>query len=158
MRLRVSTCSLIAGLALLCVIVRPSAGSSAEPEHWAFRPVGNPPTPSVKDKHWPISDIDRFVLARLEAEGLQPSPPADKRTLLRRVTFDLTGLPPTPDEIDAFLDDQIAGRLRQGRRPPAGLAGYGEKWGRHWLDVARYADSNGMDENLAYVNAWRYRD
>src|SRR6185369_95533 len=91
-------------------------------------------------------------------KGLDPAPPADKRTLIRRATFDLTGLPPTPDEVRAFLDDarpdafaRVVDRLLASPR-------YGERWGRHWLDVARYADSNGLDENLVYRHAYRYRD
>ena len=89
---------------------------------------------------------------------MSPAPPADKRTLIRRVTFDLTGLPPTPEEIDAFLaDDRPDAFARLVDRLLASPA-YGERWGRHWLDVARYADSNGLDENVAHGNAWRYRD
>ena len=127
-------------------------------EHWAYRPMGRPEPPAVGDPAWARSAIDRFVLARLEAEGLTPVAPAGKRTLLRRVTFDLTGLPPTPAEIDAFLADErpdawerVVERLLESPR-------YGERWGRHWLDVARYADSNGLDENIAHPNAFRYRD
>ena len=127
-------------------------------EHWAYRPMGRPEPPAVGDPAWARSAIDRFVLARLEAEGMTPVAPAGKRTLLRRVTFDLTGLPPTPAEIDAFLADErpddwerVVERLLASPR-------YGERWGRHWLDVARYADSNGLDENIAHPNAFRYRD
>ncbi|HTK74394.1 MAG TPA: DUF1549 and DUF1553 domain-containing protein, partial [Gemmataceae bacterium] len=127
-------------------------------EHWAFRTVGKSPVPTVKDGRWPLADLDRFVLARLEATGLKPAPPADKRTLLRRVTFDLTGLPPTPEEVNSFLEDKTAGAFAKVVERLLASPAYGEKWGRRWLDVARYADSNGMDENLAYVNAWRYRD
>ena len=102
--------------------------------------------------------IDAFVLARLEASGLEPAPPADKRTLIRRVTFDLTGLPPTPTEVDAFLADQSSDAFQKVVERLLSSPGYGVRWGRHWLDVARYADSNGLDENLAFGNAWRYRD
>ena len=116
------------------------------------------PLPTVKDAAWPQSPIDHFILAKLEAAGLAPAAPADKRTLIRRVTFDLIGLPPTPDEIDAFLaDDRPDAFERLVDRLLASPA-YGERWGRHWLDVARYADSNGLDENVAHGNAWRYRD
>ncbi len=130
-------------------------------KHWAFQPMTLPEIPKVKNEAWIRTPIDRFILAQLEAKGLKPSPPADARTFIRRATFDLTGLPPTPQEIDAFLKDEAA----------RGTAAYealierllaspacGEKWGRHWLDVARYADSNGLDENIAHGNAWRYRD
>ncbi len=125
---------------------------------WAFqRPVAAA-VPAVKDLQWVQSPVDAFVLAKLESKGLRPARPANRRTLIRRATFDLTGLPPTPAEVEAFLNDRspdafakVVDRLLSSPR-------YGERWGRHWLDVARYADSNGMDENLVQGNAWRYRD
>ena len=127
-------------------------------DHWAFRAIGRPEPPAVQSETWVRGSIDRFILARLEADGLSPVAPAEKRQLLRRVTFDLTGLPPTQTEIDAFLRDsrpdayeRVVDRLLASPR-------YGERWGRHWLDVARYADSNGLDENVAHRNAFRYRD
>ncbi|MCI0538014.1 MAG: DUF1549 domain-containing protein, partial [Verrucomicrobiales bacterium] len=146
-------------LATLAVAGLPaSAADSTARPHWAFQPVAHPSGPEVKQADWPQTDIDRFILAKLEEHGLQPSAPANKRTLIRRGTFDLTGLPPTPEEVEAFEADsspdafaRVVDRLLDSRR-------YGERWGRHWLDVARYADSNGMDENLAYASAWRYRD
>jgi mono/diheme cytochrome c family protein len=125
---------------------------------WAFQPPSVKPPPSVRASSWLRSPIDAFVVARLEAAGLSPATAADKRTLLRRATLDLWGIPPTPEEIDAFLrdnSDQAFERVVD--RLLASLL-YGERWGRHWLDVARYADSNGMDDNLAYSDAWRYRD
>ena len=129
-----------------------------DPQHWSFQPPANPPLPLVKDATWPQSPIDQFILAKLEASELPPAAAADKRTLIRRVTFDLTGLPPTVGEVASFLADdrpdafpRLVDRLLES---PA----YGERWGRHWLDVARYADSNGLDENIAHGNAWRYRD
>jgi hypothetical protein len=125
---------------------------------WAFQPVADPAPPGVKDPSWVRSPIDRFILAKLEEKKLAPAPPADKLTLLRRVTFDLTGLPPSVKEIDEFLADdspqafeRVAERLLASPR-------YGEHWGRHWLDVARYADSTGNDEDHRYPYAWRYRD
>lgn len=126
--------------------------------HWAFRPVGSPPVPPVKDAAWSRFDLDRFVLAKLEQAGLKPAPPADRRTLIRRATFDLTGLPPTPGEIDAFLRDASPDAFVRVVDRLLASPAYGERWGRHWLDVARYADSNGLDENVAHGNAWRYRD
>ena len=127
-------------------------------EHWAFRAMGRPVPPDVQNEAWISSPIDRFILARLEADGLNPMAPAGKRQLLRRVTFNMTGLPPTPSETEAFLEDtrpdayeRVVDRLLASSR-------YGERWGRHWLDVARYADSNGLDENIAHPNAYRYRD
>jgi hypothetical protein len=132
--------------------------SAEQLQHWAFQPVMQSPLPEVNAETWVRRDLDRFILARLEAESLQPAPEADKTTWLRRATFDLIGLPPTPEEIDTFLADdtpeafqRVIDRLLDSPR-------YGERWGRHWLDVARYADSNGMDENMAYANAFRYRD
>jgi Protein of unknown function (DUF1549) len=127
-------------------------------DHWAFQPVRTPAVPAVHDRNWVRAPIDAFVLARLEAEGLRPAATADKRTLLRRVSFDLLGLPPTPAELRAFLKDDspqafatVVDRLLA--RPE-----YGARWGRHWLDVARYAESNGYERDGAKPNAWRYRD
>ena len=127
-------------------------------EHWAFRPMARPEPPAVADPAWARNAIDRFILARMEAEGLAPVAPAGRRQLLRRVTFDLTGLPPTPDEIDAFLADERPDAWERVVERLLASPRYGERWGRHWLDVARYADSNGLDENIAHPNAFRYRD
>ncbi len=140
--------------------IDPRRSTEVEPDQvpWSFRPPVDPPVPEVADAAWPRNDLDRFILAGLEAKGLTPAPPADRRALIRRATFDLTGLPPVPEEIDAFLADEspdafarVVDRLLESPH-------YGERWGRHWLDVARYADSNGLDENVAHGNAWRYRD
>ena len=120
--------------------------------HWAFRPAPRPAAPRAGHP------IDAFVQARLDAAGLRPSPPADPRALIRRATFDLTGLPPTPEEVDAFLADDSPGAFARVVDRLLASPHYGERWGRHWLDVARYADSNGLDENVAHGNAWRYRD
>ncbi|MBS0204878.1 MAG: PSD1 domain-containing protein [Planctomycetes bacterium] len=129
-----------------------------DPAHWSFQPVKLPDIPAVKDSTWPQSAVDNFILARMEAAQVTPAPAADKRTLIRRATFDLTGLPPTSEEIDAFLADESAGAFAQVVDRLLDSPRYGERWGRHWLDVARYADSNGLDENVAHGNAWRYRD
>uniref|UniRef100_A0A7C2JZR2 DUF1549 domain-containing protein n=1 Tax=Schlesneria paludicola TaxID=360056 RepID=A0A7C2JZR2_9PLAN len=129
-----------------------------DPHHWAFQQVVDPPLPDVKNRDWVESPLDRFILARLEAHQLTPAPRADKRTLLRRVTFDLTGLPPTPEDLAAFLADDRPDALARVVDRLLSSPAYGERWGRHWLDVARYADSNGLDENVAHGNAWRYRD
>ncbi len=127
-------------------------------EFWSFRPLADPQVPGASDSQWIRTPIDAFVLDRLGEVGATPAPRVDRRTLLRRVTLNLIGLPPTPEETEAFLADKEPGAF--GRVVDRLLASprYGERWGRHWLDVARYADSNGMDENLAYGNAWRYRD
>jgi mono/diheme cytochrome c family protein len=130
-------------------------------KHWAFQPAVEPALPAVKDQAWAITPIDRFILAELEAKGLRPSPAAEPRTLLRRLTFDLTGLPPTLEEVEAFVRECATNPRTAYERCVDRLLEspqYGERWGRHWLDVARYADSNGLDENVAFANAWRYRD
>lgn len=129
-----------------------------DPNHWAFQPARDPAVPMTKNKTWPQTGLDHFVLARLESAGLSPAAEADRRTLIRRVTFDLTGLPPTPEEVEAFLADADEGAYSRLIERLLASPAYGERWGRHWLDVARYADSNGLDENVAHGNAWRYRD
>jgi len=137
-----------------------SAGmSTAEGRNfWSFRPVSNPPVPDVSDESWVRNPIDAFVLAQLEARGLRPAPAADKRTLIRRITYNLIGLPPTPEEVAAFLADDSEDAYNKVMERLLQSPHYGVRWGRHWLDVARYADSNGLDENLAFGLAWRYRD
>ncbi len=127
-------------------------------QFWSFRPIESPSEPIVKEKRWIQTPIDAFVLAKLEARGLTPSPPADRRTLIRRLSYDLIGLPPTAEEIDAFVNDESPTAYRRLVERLLASEQYGARWGRHWLDVARYADSNGLDENLAYGNAWRFRD
>jgi len=141
---------------------RPTARAPVDIEQgrkfWAFRPPVDPRIPQVKDTTWPRTPLDRFILSALEETGLKPAPPADRRNLIRRATFDLTGLPPTPREIDEFLADESPDAFAKVVDRLLASSRYGERWGRHWLDVARYADSNGLDENVAYGNAWRYRD
>lgn len=127
-------------------------------DHWAFQPLRNPVPPEVKNKNWVRNPVDQFVLNKLEAKGLKPARPADKRTLVRRAYFDLLGMPPEPKEVEAFLKDESSDAFAKLVDKLLASSHYGERWGRHWLDVARYADSNGMDENLAYASAWRYRD
>lgn len=128
-------------------------------DFWSFRPVRDTTPPKVNDGDWPRSGIDRFILAKLEANGLEPSPQADKRTLIRRVTFDLTGLPPSPEEIDAFLQDESSEAF--GRVVDRLLASprYGERWGRRWLDVARYGEDQAHSfQPRLYPFGYRYRD
>ena len=138
-------------------VEKPALTKTTE-KFWAFIPPKEPAAPEVKNTAWIQSPIDRFVLAPLEAKKLAPAPPADKRTLIRRATFDLTGLPPTPEEVQSFLADNQPGAFARVVDRLLASPHYGERWGRHWLDVARYADSNGLDENLVYRNAYRYRD
>ncbi|MBS0204162.1 MAG: PSD1 domain-containing protein [Planctomycetes bacterium] len=137
---------------------KPQLGRYRDPNHWAFQAPAVHAAPNVQDSNWSRSELDRFILARLEQAKLSPSPSADKRTLLRRATFDLTGLPPTADEIGEFLADDRPDAFARLIDRLLASPSYGERWGRHWLDVARYADSNGLDENVAHGNAWRYRD
>lgn len=146
---------------LLGVFVTPGVATAASSSHWAFEPVVNVKPPEIRDTQWCRTPIDLFIRERQERAGVSPAVRADPRTLIRRITFDLTGLPPAPSDVEAFL--------RSSHRNPTGaldslierlLASphYGERWGRWWLDVARYADTNGQDENKVLANAWRYRD
>ena len=151
-----------------------TASSSAEPaagirrpgyqvtdvdrSHWSFRPLKRPSLPAVPGINGPITAVDSFIRAGLQAKGLQPNPPASKHELIRRVTYDLTGLPPTPDQVEAFEADQspeafarLVDRLLESPR-------YGEKWGRHWLDLVRFAETNSYERDGVKPNAWRYRD
>src|SRR5262245_25800008 len=125
--------------------------------HWAFRPVARPVVPEVINKAWVKNPIDAFVLARLEKEGLHPSPDADRVTLIRRLSFDLLGLPPTIEEVDAFLADTRSDAYEILVDRLLSSPHYGERWGRHWLDLARYADSNGFTRDFAR-SIWKYRD
>jgi hypothetical protein len=134
---------------------------AAAREHWAFHAPESPPLPTATNAAWPQTDVDTFILARLEAAGLQPSPPAGRRTLIRRLSFDLLGLPPTPEEVEAFVADAdpeaYAGLVERYLASPH----YGERWARHWLDVARYADTKGYvygREEVEFVHAHVYRD
>ena len=136
----------------------PTDFSDEQKTFWAFQPVRHDNPPPVKNEVWVRSPIDRFILSELEAKGLAVSREADRRTLIRRVTLDLIGLPPTPDEVAEFVNDPAADAWERLVDRLLASPRYGERWARHWLDVARYADSNGLDENLAYGNAFRYRD
>ena len=125
---------------------------------WAFQPVRRPAIPEVKNAAWPRGDIDRFVLANLEAKGLKPVGDADKLTLLRRVFFDLVGMPPSPETVKSFLADSSPTAFEKVVDSLLKSPQFGERWGRHWLDVARYAESTGKDLNVSFPHAWRYRD
>src|SRR5262249_10135183 len=133
---------------------RPRVG----PDWWSLRPLVRPAVPAVRDPSWVRTPIDAFILATLEAKGMRPAPAADRRTLIRRVTFDLHGLPPTPEEVAAFVHDatpdayeKLIDRLLASPR-------YGERWGRHWLDVVHYGDTHGYDKDKRRDQAWPYRD
>ena len=129
----------------------------AQTKHWAFVAPVRPPLPIVKNKAWVRNPIDAFILARLEQNGLTPSPEANKTTLLRRVSLDLTGLPPTITEIDAFLADKAPNAYEKVVERLLASPHYGERWGRWWLDAARYADTNGFEKDLPR-SIWPYRD
>ena len=125
---------------------------------WSFRPVRDIQPPAVKAQAWARTPIDRFILAKLEEKGLAPVRDADRRALIRRATFDLTGLPPTPDQVEAFLKDtspnafeKVVDRLLESQQ-------YGERWGRHWLDIVRYADTCGDNSDFPVPSAYKYRN
>ncbi len=125
---------------------------------WSFQPVSNPPVPAVKDTAWARGDIDRFLLAKLEERGLAPAADADRRGLLRRATYDLTGMPPTPEEMRTFLADVSADAFAKVVERLLASPRYGEQWGRHWLDVVRYADTTGCNSDFPVPSAYRYRN
>src|SRR4051812_1476531 len=125
---------------------------------WAFEPVKDPPVPVVNNVAWPKSAVDCFVLSKLEAKGLSPAPPADKRALIRRATFDLTGLPPAPEEVEAFVADSGSDAFEKVIDRLLASPAYGEHWGRHWLDIVRYADTSGCNSDFPIPAAGRYRD
>src|SRR5437868_2730211 len=146
-----------------CCIVLGVTGAPAADEtkrHWAFQPVRKPPLPAVKDGAWSRNSVDRFILAKLEEKGLTPSPLAGRRTLIRRATFDLLGLPPTPEEVAAFEADPSPDAYARLIDRLLASPHYGERAGRHWLDVARYADTKGyvFFEESPFPWAYTYRD
>ena len=126
--------------------------------HWAFQPVKAVAPPTPRNAAWVRSPIDAFLLTRLEQEGLRPAPPADPRTLLRRVTFDLTGLPPAPEEIDAFLRDRSPNAFEKVVDRLLASPQYGERWARHWLDLVRFAETGGHEFDFYRDEVWPYRD
>ena len=127
-------------------------------EFWSFRPVVRPTPPRVADRSWVRTPVDAFILAKLEANGMKPNPPADKLALLRRMHYDLTGLPPTPAEVDAVLADESADTFERHVDRLLDSPRYGERWGRHWLDLVRFAETNSFERDGPKPNAWRYRD
>ncbi len=127
-------------------------------KHWAFQAPVKIAPPTTQNAEWPRTDIDKFVLAGLEAKGLHPVTDADRPTLIRRIAFDLTGLPPTPDEVKTFVADKSPDAVKNLIDLYIDSQRFGERWGRHWMDVARYAESSGKEVNVLYGEAWRYRD
>ena len=150
---------------IVCAIVTVAELRAAEPsdpgsgsDHWAFRPLNQHQPPHVQASDWPLSSIDRFILAKLEAEHLRPAADADGHALVRRIYFQLIGLPPTSSQVAEFLNDERSDALERIVDQLLNSPHFGERWGRHWLDLARYADSNGLDENFLFREAWRYRN
>ena len=125
---------------------------------WSFQPVKRPAVPEVKNKQWVRNPVDAFVLAKLEAKGFAPAPPAERGTLLRRAYYDLIGLPPTPAEVEAFLADKSPDAYEKVIDRLLASPQYGEKWGRHWLDLVRYGETNSYERDNPKPNVWRYRD
>jgi hypothetical protein len=166
LRLRPSTfpaaIALLMATGATCFAAKPPTLEEGR-KHWAYQPLNQGGPPPVKNNAWPKNEVDRFILAKLESAGMQPSPEADPATLIRRVTLDLTGLPPSPEEVVAFVGEspsshasyeayeRLIDRLLASPR-------YGERWGRHWLDLARYADTGGVHNDLDRPYAWKYRD
>ena len=131
---------------------------AADSVHWSFRPIAYPIPPRVRQSNWPRNGIDSFVLARLEKENIAPSPEADRVTLIRRVTLDLIGLPPTPDEVAEFLADERPEAYERLVDRLLASPHYGERWARPWLDLCHYGDSDGHLTDQLRPVAWRYRD
>ena len=131
---------------------------SRRSEHWSWQPVSPVPAPAVSDTHWPKSTVDRFVLAKLEENGLAPAQPTDRYTLLRRLSFDLTGLPPTAEEVAAFIADDSEGAVETVVERLLASPHFGERWARHWMDLFRYTESHGSEGDPDIPEAWRYRD
>jgi hypothetical protein len=153
--------AVIAVLALACSVWAFSDDhpfTAEQLNHWAYQKVEKPTIPVVRDHAWVKTPVDAFVLAKLESQSIKPAPVADKITLLRRATFDLTGLPPTPEEVNSFLADNSPGAFEKVVDRLLNSPRYGEKWARHWLDLARYAESEGFKADETRPNAWRYRD
>ena len=132
-------------------------GSQPSLTHWAYQSLTKPEAPAVKDRQWVKNPIDAFILARLEKEGIEPSPRTDRHTLIRRLSLDLVGLPPSPQEVADFVADDSPGAYERAADRLLKSPHYGEKWAMQWLDLARYADSDGYEKDLVRPHAWRYR-
>ena len=126
--------------------------------HWAYQPITDPPTPNMGNSDWPRTTIDQFILSRLHSESLSPVGPADRATLIRRLSFDLTGMPPTTSELSHFLSDVRPDSYRRLVERLLASPHYGRRWGQHWLDLARFAETDGYEHDKVRPNAWRYRD
>ena len=132
--------------------------AQAAAAHWSLQPIARPPLPPVQNTEWPASPLDAFLLARLEQQQIKPSPPADRTTLARRLYLDLVGLPPSPEDVEAVVTDERPDAIERLIDRLLASPHFGERWGRHWLDLARYADSDGYEKDRPRPFAWRYRD
>src|SRR6185503_18481721 len=139
---------------VIAAVLLPSL--QAEP-HWAYQPLRVAKLPDVQEESWPRNEVDRFVLARLESKGLRPVSDASKAALVRRAYYDLIGLPPAPEQTDAFLSDESQDAFARLVDHLLASPHFGERWGRHWLDVVRYAESVTL-RGFIFKEAWRYRD
>ncbi|HEY4262888.1 MAG TPA: DUF1549 and DUF1553 domain-containing protein [Schlesneria sp.] len=140
------------------LVVAESPLTDADRDHWAFRAVTRPPLPAVRQREWLRNGLDSFILSRLEAATLTPTAEADRAALLRRLSFDLIGLPPTPEELDAFESDTAADAYERQVERLLASPSYGERWGQHWLDLARFAETDGFEHDKVRTDAWKYRD
>lgn len=163
--MRLQTSGFLTVLILFGISLSASASNVAEKDFtpaqrnlWSLQKVERPPVPEAKAKAWVKNPVDAFILSKLESKALQPSPAADRVTLLRRVSLDLIGLPPTPEEVEAFVNDKSPNAWEKVVDRLLASPHYGERWGRHWLDVARFAESQGFKADETRANAWRYRD
>src|SRR6478609_4044103 len=147
---------LIPGLTVFLIVSSSRAVETSN--HWAFTPLRSPEPPKPAQPGWCRSPVDAFILARLESEHLKPAPEADKRTLVRRLYFDLTGLPPTPEDTTAFLADTSAKACEELVERLLSSPRYGERWARHWMDAVHFAETHGHDQDRIRTNAWPYRD
>ena len=153
----------ISAVLALALALGLAPGASAAPvdfakDHWSFKPLAHPAPPPPQQKGWARNGLDCFILARLEKAGLRPSPETDRVSWLRRVHFNLIGLPPSPEQLSAFLKDQRADAHERVVNTLLSSPRYGERWAQHWLDVVRYADTDGFEVNTERANAWPYRD
>jgi hypothetical protein len=137
---------------------KPTLDFNEARKFWSYQMITDPPVPKVKQSRWARTPVDHFILAKLEANRLKPNPDADKRALIRRATYDLTGLPPTPAEIAAFLADKSPKAFEKVLNHLLVSPAYGERWGRHWLDLVRYADTSGCNADVPIPDAYRYRN
>lgn len=155
--MRIDRMSLLPAFAMVLFLIAPVRASN-EARHWAYRPLRQPAIPEVKSTNWARTPIDHFILQKLESHQLKPSPDADSRTLIRRLHLDLIGLPPAPEEIQAFLDDRAGDAFERVVDELLASSRYGERWARHWIDTVHFAETHGHDQDRIRTNAWPYRD